>query len=98
LAVALKAGLDGIRSKIQPPAPINRNIFDMTDSEREKECIPCLPGTLYEALEALKNDKLIREALGEHSYSRYVEAKRIEWNEYKMQISQWELEKYLNKF
>jgi glutamine synthetase len=98
LAVSLKAGLDGIRNKIQPPEPINCNIYDMSENEREQGHIPCLPGSLYDALEALKNDSLIRETLGEHSYSRYMEAKLIEWNEYKMQISQWELDKYLNKF
>jgi glutamine synthetase len=98
LAVALKAGLDGIRNEIQPPAPINCNIYDMTDHEREQVHLPCLPGSLYEALEALKSDDLIRETLSEHSYSRYMEAKLIEWDEYKMQISQWELDKYLNKF
>ncbi|HHY82197.1 MAG TPA: type I glutamate--ammonia ligase [Clostridiales bacterium] len=98
LAVTLKAGLDGIRNKIAPPPPVNRNIYDMTESEREKECICCLPGSLYEAIEALQNDKLIRETLSEHSYSRYVEAKLIEWNEYKMQVTQWEIDRYLNKF
>jgi len=98
LAVTLKAGLDGIKNKIEPPAPVNRNIYDMTDCERDRECICCLPGSLYDAIEALKNDKLIRETLSEHSYSRFVEAKLIEWNEYKMQISQWEIDRYLNKF
>lgn len=98
LAVALKAGLEGIKKKIEPPAPINRNIYHMSDSERQKDHIPCLPGSLLEALEALKNDDIIRDALGEHSYERYMEAKLIEWNEYKMQVSKWELDKYLNKF
>jgi glutamine synthetase len=98
LAVTLKAGLDGIRNKIEPPAPINRNIYNMSDNEREQEHIPCLPGNLCEALKALENDSLIRETLGEHTYSRYMEAKMIEWNDYKMHISQWELDKYLNKF
>jgi len=98
LAVTLKAGLDGIRSKIEPPLPINRNIYNMTEAELESNCIRKLPGSLYEALEALKEDGVIRSTLCEHSYNRYVEAKMIEWNEYKMQISQWELDKYLNKF
>ncbi len=70
----------------------------MSDNEREQEHIPCLPGNLCEALKALENDSLIRETLGEHTYSRYMEAKMIEWNDYKMHISQWELDKYLNKF
>ncbi|MBE3102205.1 MAG: type I glutamate--ammonia ligase [Firmicutes bacterium] len=98
LAVTLKAGLDGIKNNIQPPAPTNRNIYSMTDNERLEERIPSLPGSLYEALDALKEDTLIRDALGEHSYDRYMEAKLIEWNEYKMQVSQWELDRYLNRF
>ncbi|MGI6569832.1 MAG: type I glutamate--ammonia ligase [Caldicoprobacterales bacterium] len=98
LAVTLKAGLDGIKNKIQPPPPVDRNIYDMNDSEREELCIGSLPQNLYEALEALEKDSLIRETLCDHSYSRYREAKLIEWNEYKMQISQWELDQYLNRF
>ncbi|MGI6537468.1 MAG: type I glutamate--ammonia ligase [Caldicoprobacterales bacterium] len=98
LAVSLKAGLDGIINKILPPPPVNRNIYDMTEEEREKLCIRCLPANLYEALKALEKDKVIRETLCEHSYSRYMEAKMIEWNDYRMQISQWELDHYLNRF
>jgi len=70
----------------------------MTDCEREKECIRCLPGNLKEAMEALDKDSLIRNALGRHIDSRYREAKRIEWKKYKTQISQWELDQYLSKF
>lgn len=98
LAITLKAGLEGIRNQIAPPPPVNRNIYDMTDEEIDAHCISCLPGNLYEALEALSKDSVIRNTLCDHSYSRYREAKLIEWNEYKMQISQWELDQYLNKF
>ena len=70
----------------------------MTNEELDAHCIRCLPGSLYEAIEALSKDSVIRSTLCEHSYSRYREAKLIEWNEYKMQISQWELDQYLNKF
>ena len=90
--------MEGIRNKITPPLPVNRNIYDMTDEERKANCISCLPGNLYEALEALSKDSVIRNTLCKHSYSRYREAKLIEWNEYKMQITQWELDRYLNKF
>ena len=98
LAVTLKAGLDGIRNKIAPPPPVNRNIYNMSEEELKKHCIRKLPSNLYEALEALKEDSVIRNTLCEHSYNRYMEAKMIEWNEYRMQITQWELDKYLNKF
>ena len=98
LTVALKAGLDGIRNQIAPPPPVNVNVYDMTQEERDAHCIACLPASLEDALEALHKDTVIREALSDHSYHRYREAKLIEWNEYKMQVSQWELDHYLNKF
>ncbi|MDD4680582.1 MAG: type I glutamate--ammonia ligase [Clostridia bacterium] len=63
LAVLLKAGLDGIRRKITPPPPVNRNIYEMTAEERDADCIRCLPNNLYNALEALNQDKLIRDTL-----------------------------------
>ncbi|MDD4679775.1 MAG: type I glutamate--ammonia ligase, partial [Clostridia bacterium] len=81
-----------------PPPPVNRNIYEMTAEERDADCIRCLPNNLYNALEALNQDKLIRDTLSDHSYNRYREAKLIEWNEYKMQVHQWELDQYLNKF
>ncbi len=98
LAVTLKAGIDGIKNKITPPLPINRNIYHMTDQERFNESIPSLPGNLYEAIKALGKDELIKEALGAHSYDRYKEAKLIEWDEYKIQVSKWEVDRYLNRF
>jgi len=98
LAVTLKAGLDGIKNKIVPPEPVNRNIFDMTEQERAEGHVPSLPSTLYEAIQCLQKDRLIRDTLGEHCYTRYVEAKLIEWNEYKVQVTPWELKKYLTRF
>jgi len=98
LAVILKAGMDGIKNKIVPPNPVNRNIYDMTEREREEVCIPALPSNLFEAIEHLKQNKLIRDTLGKHCYERYVEAKLIEWDEYKVQVTPWELKKYLTKF
>ncbi|MFY9279974.1 MAG: type I glutamate--ammonia ligase [Caldicoprobacterales bacterium] len=98
LAVALKAGLEGIKNKIFPPDPVNCNIYDLTEQEIQDGHIPRLPSNLANAIRALKEDKVIQEALGEHIYKRYVEAKRIEWDEYKVQVTPWELEKYISKF
>ena len=98
LAVTLKAGLEGIKNKIFPPEPVNCNIYDMTEQERLDGHIPRLPSNLANAIRALMEDKVIQEALGQHIYSRYVEAKKIEWDEYKVQVTPWELEKYLTKF
>ncbi len=98
LAVTLKAGLEGIRNQIAPPPPVNRNIYEMTAEERDNHCIRCLPNNLHSALEALSKDSVIQETLSEHTYNRFREAKLIEWNDYKMQVHQWELDQYLNKF
>ncbi len=95
MAVILAAGLDGIRSKIQPPPPTDRNVFRMTNEEREIEGIQSLPGNLGEALDELKNSKLVKEALGAHIYDKFIEAKSDEWNKYSTQVSEWEIEEYL---
>ncbi|MHB9146221.1 MAG: type I glutamate--ammonia ligase [Symbiobacteriia bacterium] len=98
LAVTLKAGLDGIKHKILPPEPVNRNIYHMTEAERVAEGIDTLPYTLAEALEELGKDDLIQEALGEHITRHFIEAKRIEWDVYRSQVHAWETEQYLTTF
>jgi glutamine synthetase len=98
LAVCLMAGLDGIKNKILPPPPCNRNIYEMTVSERAEHGIECLPDNLNQAMQELEKDEVVREALGEHVFSRYIEAKRIEWERYRVQVHAWELEEYLTKF
>lgn len=98
LAVALAAGLDGIRNQLTPPEPVNRNIYRMTPEEREELGIKPLPATLGEALQELKADPVIQEALGPHIYSRFLEAKQVEWEIYRTQVHQWELDQYLAIF
>lgn len=98
LAVCLKAGLDGIRNQVMPPAPCNRNIYAMTPDERRKLGIENLPESLHEAIQELKKDELIQEALGEHVLNRFIEAKQIEWDRYRVQVHPWEIEEYLTKF
>lgn len=98
LAVTLKAGLEGIKKRILPPEPVNRNIYDMTEEERLESRISRLPSNLSNAIRALMGDVVIQEALGGHIYDRYVEAKNIEWNEYKVQVTPWELKRYISKF
>jgi glutamine synthetase len=91
-AVILKAGLDGIKNKIMPPAPANGiNIYELTESEKRRKKIDTLPSTLKEAVEALKKDKLILDALGEHVASKYIEAKEREWEEYRVSVTDWEI-------
>ncbi|NLN07445.1 MAG: glutamine synthetase, partial [Firmicutes bacterium] len=98
LAVILAAGLDGIKNKIQPPAPVDLNVYDMTEEERRELGIEKLPANLGEALQELSRNKLIRETLGKHIFNRFMEAKTIEWNEYQAQVHQWELDRYLSVF
>lgn len=97
-AVNLKAGLDGIKNKINPPAPVDQNIFEMSDQELQDLGIDCLPGTLGDALEELKKDTLIQDALGPHIYEKFVTAKTLEWNEYRIQVHPWERNLYLSKY
>jgi len=98
LAVTLKAGLDGIKNKILPPEPVNRNIYRMTEDEREEAGVATLPGNLGEALDELAADEVMQEALGEHITRHFLEAKRIEWDIYRTQVHQWETEQYLTVF
>lgn len=98
MAVILKSGLQGVRTQMRPPDPVNRNIYRMTPAERQALGILSLPGTLAEALEAMAQDQLIREALGEHIFGRFMEAKQIEWDIYRTQIHNWEIEQYLRVF
>jgi glutamine synthetase len=98
LAVQLAAGLDGIKQKLTPPDPVNKNIFTMSFRERRKYRIDELPRDLHEALDTLEKDDVIRDALGSHIYERFVEAKREEWQEYIGQVSEWELNRYLGQY
>lgn len=98
LAVCLKAGLDGIKKKIQPPLPCDQNIYEMTPEERQKFGIGSLPESLSEALKKLSADQLIIDALGPHITERFLEAKKIEWERYRMQVHPWELEEYLTRY
>jgi glutamine synthetase len=95
LTVNLAAGLEGITEKIDPPPRFPINIYHITDAERAQRGITSLPGSLEEALGELKADPVLREALGEHIYTKFTEAKTAEWNEYRIQITPWEVDRYL---
>lgn len=98
LAVMLKAGLDGIKKQIMPPEPVDRNIYELSQAEREAMGISSLPDSLEKALDYLEQDEVIKEALGEHITQRFISAKRLEYKEYAMTVHPWELEHYLTKF
>ncbi len=98
LAVQLAAGLDGVAGSLVPPDPVNKNIFAMSHRERRKYRIDELPRDLHEALDCLERDDVVRDALGDHIYSRFVEAKRVEWSEYSATVTKWEIDNYLGKY
>jgi glutamine synthetase len=97
-ACMLAAGLDGIERKLTPPAPVEENLYHFDAAKLASRKIRQLPGTLREALDELQADAVIGEALGEHVYERFVEAKTEEWDEYRMQVTSWEVERYLEAF
>jgi len=98
LAAMMAAGMDGIANNLTPPPPIQRNIYQMSVRDRRKHKIKELPGTLREAILALEKDPVIRSALGEHAYSHFVEAKRQEFDAYRVTVHDWELQTYLAEY
>jgi len=98
LTATLKAGLDGIENRIQPPEQITSNIYEMGADEIEERGIDRLPINLYQALQELSKDETIKSSLGEHVYRRVVTAAKYEWKEYSKYVSQWELDRYLRKY
>lgn len=98
MAVLLKAGLDGVKNKLTPPAPVDRNIYVMSKEERLDEGIIDLPATLMQALEQLKSDEVIVSGLGEHIFEHFVEAKEIEWDMFRTVVHQWERDQYMSMY
>ncbi|MFZ5597482.1 MAG: type I glutamate--ammonia ligase [Bacillota bacterium] len=98
IAATLYAGLDGIKNKIQPLPPCDRNIYHMNEAERRELGIDSLPGSLQEALRELAADEVIKSALGDHIYEKFVAAKEKEWDSFRVQVHAWEVEEYLSKY
>jgi len=95
-AVMLKAGLDGIKNKMKPPNPVEEDVYGFDDRKLAKFYIKKLPSSLGEAMKEFEKSELMREALGEFTFGKYLEAKKEEWDEYNIQVTQWELKKYLH--
>ncbi|RPJ02826.1 MAG: glutamine synthetase [Chloroflexi bacterium] len=95
LAAMLEAGLDGIEKGLEPPKSVSDDVFHWTPEERIAKGVNVLPGTLEEALDELAKDDVVVNALGDHIYSAYNRAKRAEWDEYRIHVTDWELERYL---
>jgi glutamine synthetase len=94
-AALLHAGLEGIEKGYELPAPMEQNLYNLTAEQRRERGIVALPETLGEAVDELATSELARRALGQHIFDRYVEIKRKEWDEYRIQLTKWEMDKYL---
>jgi glutamine synthetase len=95
-AALLHAGLDGIEKGYELPEPMEKNLYHLSGDERRRHGIGQLPETLGEAIELTAESELALRTLGEHMFNRYVEIKRQEWEEYRVQVTQWELDRYLS--
>jgi glutamine synthetase len=97
-AVMIAAGLDGVESGLALSDPVEESLFEMDAHQVTERGIQELPGTLGQAIDELKADAVVCEALGDHVLEHYVEAKTAEWDEYRTQVTQWELDRYLEAF
>jgi glutamine synthetase len=97
-ALMLGAGLDGIKKGMKPVASVDRNIFRMDEEARKEQGVDSLPASLFDALNEMKKSELVKSVLGDHICGTYVEAKTKEWDEFRITVHPWELEKYLGSF
>ena len=94
-SVMLAAGLDGIENGYQAPEPIEENVYEMSEAERQKRGIDTLPPDLLEAIQLTEKSEMVRKALGDHVFQAFITNKKIEWNQYRTQVTEYELKKYL---
>ena len=93
-SVMLAAGMDGGKRKLQPPEPKEENLYELNKSSNGGNGIKTLPGSLPEAMEELANDKVLKEALGEHVFEKLIEAEQEQFDSYRLQVSKWEIDRY----
>ncbi|MEN8730797.1 MAG: type I glutamate--ammonia ligase [Desulfuromonadales bacterium] len=98
LAMMLSSGLDGVKNKLEAPASVNVDIFEMTLAEKEAAGIENLPGTLEEAVLALQESPIAKQALGEHIFKKYIEGKTQEWDSYRTWVTDWETKTYIKNY
>ncbi|RCK75914.1 MAG: Glutamine synthetase type I [Ignavibacteriae bacterium] len=94
-AIMLKAGLDGIKRNLIPPAAVEEDVYHFDDSKLKTLKIDTLPNSLLEAIKEMEKSDIVKQTLGEHTYTKFLEAKMKEWDEFRLQVTQWELDKYL---
>ena len=98
MTTILAAGLDGIENKLVPAPEVRSNIYVMTREERIANGIDELPSTLYTALKELSTSPIMKEALGDHIFYNFIEAKSIEWDSFRTQVTDWEIDQYLKNY
>ena len=94
----LAAGLDGIEKKMVPPAPVEENIYEFTEAQAKSRKIGLLARDILEALDCLEKDPVIRGALGEYAYTKFRDLRLQEWDAYRLQVTPWEIDQYLEKY
>ncbi len=98
LAMMLNAGLDGVKNNLTPPASVDRDIYKMSSQQMAEEKIGIMPASLKEAIEELKASEIARHTLGEHIFTKYIEAKEQEWENYRIAVTDWERDTYLEVY
>jgi glutamine synthetase len=91
----LTAGLDGIDKGMTPPEPVEENVFEMSAEERKSRGINTLPSNLMEALELAEKSEIVKKALGDHIFKAFIENKKREWDQFRVQVTNYEIERYL---
>jgi len=94
-SVMLAAGLEGIEKRYKLADPVEENVFQMPRAERKKRGIGSLPMNLFDAVIVTENSELVRKALGDHVFASFIQNKKIEWDQYRVQVTEYELKKYL---
>jgi len=94
-AVMLAAGLEGIEKGYPCPEPVEENVYEMSKQERQERGINHLPGSLWEAIELAEESDLLRRCLGDHLFHSLLSNKKIEWSDYRRQVTDYELKRYL---
>lgn len=95
MAVLLKAGLDGMKKGMKAPNPVEENLFEFDDAKLARYYITKLPASLVEAMSEIEKGKIVKETFGEYTWRRYLLAKQQEWDSFRMDVTDWEVERYL---
>ncbi|MCX6006030.1 MAG: glutamine synthetase, partial [Chloroflexi bacterium] len=94
-SVMLAAGLEVIEKGYEPPAPVEENVYEMSEKDRKRRDIKTLPGSLEEAIALTEKSALVKKALGDHLFNAFIQNKKVEYNQYRIQVTEYEIKKYL---